>query len=112
MPTPTAGLLNRPLMTLSFLRNGASGSKVRPSSISAPVPLAHQCRLLMPLPMKIAASRLGNGLATLGADVAAPQAGMDSNHGSAIVTPTPRRNARRETFVRRTDVSSRIGLGA
>src|SRR6185503_10418797 len=104
MPTPTAGLLNSPLMTFSFLRNGASGSSVLLNSISAPAPLAHQCLLLMPLPMNSAAKRFG-GVFAAGS---APQTGTDSSQGKAIVTPTPRRKVRREIWNRRFSFVLRI----
>src|SRR5206468_2131524 len=92
MPTPVAFLLNRPLTTLILARSGASGSRQRPSSIEAPEPFAHQLGGLMPQPMKRAANRFGQGIGTSPATVGAPQTGTDSSHGSAIVTPTPRRN--------------------
>ena len=55
-----ACLLNRPLMTLIFPLIGSSGASDLPSSISSPVPLAHQWGGLIPLPMKRTAKRLGN----------------------------------------------------
>src|SRR3954447_10710211 len=75
-------------MTFNFFFTGSSGSRLLESFISAPCPLAHQWFPLMPLPMNITAKRLGA--------VVAPQTGIDSNHGSAIVTPAPRRNILRE----------------
>src|SRR5258708_8727229 len=80
--------------------NGANGSRVLPNSISAPEPLAHQWLELTPLPQKSAANRLGNapaGSPSFGV-ASAPQLGNDSSHGSDMVTPTPRRNFRRETL--------------
>ena len=56
---PTAGLLNRPLMTLIFCFTGSSGASVLLSFIAAPAPLAHQWLPLMPLPMNSTAKRLG-----------------------------------------------------
>src|SRR5690349_1097214 len=55
----------------------------------------------MPLPMKSAAKRFGNlvvptALSSTG--VSAPQTRTDSSHGNAMVTPTPRRNVRRDSF--------------
>src|SRR5262245_4176360 len=92
MPTPVADLLNKPLMTLSRARNGLSGSRLLESSISAPLPFALQFLGLMPLPMNSAANRFG------GSAFSAPRApsGNASSHGSATVTPTPRRTVRRE----------------
>ena len=56
---PSPSLLNRPLMTLILSRNGASGARLGPSSISAPLPLAHQCGGEMPSPMNMQANRCG-----------------------------------------------------
>src|SRR5258706_3003993 len=50
----------------------------------------------MPLPMKSTAKRLGNGPA---APPGLPHAGNDSIHGSAIVTPMPRRTVRLERLI-------------
>src|SRR5262245_29006631 len=50
----------------------------------------------MPQPMNRAANRFGSATGTPLATVSAPQTGTDSSHGSAIVTPTPRRKVRRE----------------
>src|SRR4051812_44253107 len=102
MPTPTAARLNRPLMTLSFVFSGSSGCSVLPSSIDAPLPLAHQCVALTPQAMNRAAKRFGNGdlfsaAGELAGTTSAPQTGIDSSHGSAIATPAPRRRVRRET---------------
>src|SRR6185436_20503995 len=60
----------------------------------------------MPLPMKSAANRLGKPApaaaaavaAPFAAGVSAPQIRTDSSHGKVIVTPTPLRNVRRESF--------------
>src|SRR3954471_5476296 len=92
MPMPTAGLLKSPLITLIFFLTGSSGSRLLLSFISAPAPLDHQWFPLMPLPMKTTPKRLGGGAAV------APQTETDSSHGSAIVTPAPRRKTRRDVF--------------
>src|SRR5262245_12246766 len=87
MPMPTDILLNRPLMTLIFFFNGASGASVLPIFIASPLPRDHQWFPLTPLPINSTANRFGNA----GADCAgAPQAANDSSHGRHIVTPTPR----------------------
>src|SRR3954467_10331052 len=112
MPTPTAGRLNRPLITFNFVLNGASGSSVLPKDISAPAPFAHQCLLLMPLPMNTAAKRCGYRREGTGG-VSGPagdgegepvdsraRSGSESKNGSAISTPAPRRERRRETASR------------
>src|SRR5215204_5480214 len=107
MPTPTAVGLYSPLTTLIFVLTFSSGSRLLPSFMSAPLPLAHQWLPLMPLPMNSTATRCGNALAaapaapdaTAPAEAVgvAPHTGIDSSHGSAIVTPAPCRNVRRET---------------
>src|SRR5436190_7763027 len=98
MPTPVACLLKRPVMKFIFLFNGAIGSRLLPSSMFAPEPFAHQCFELMPLPMNNAANRFGNGPGVPSLAGSAPQTGIDSSHGRAIATPTPRRNVRREVW--------------
>src|SRR5262245_44909979 len=60
-----------------------------------PSPLAHHSLLWKPLPEKIAANRTGGSDALFFPD-SPPQTADDSSHGSAIETPTPRRNVRRE----------------
>src|SRR5438876_332167 len=95
-PTSVALLLKRPVMKFIFVFSGAIGSRLLPSSISAPEPLAHQCLELIPLPMNNAAKRLGKGPEVGSLDGSMPQTGIDSSHGRAIATPTPRRNLRRE----------------
>src|SRR6185437_11436214 len=96
MPTPVACLLNRPWTTFSLVFSGASGSRLLLSSISAPAPLAPQWFGLMPLPMNSAAKRWGYfGVAASDSAVSPPQTGIDSSHGSAIATPTPRSTVRR-----------------
>ena len=79
--------------------SGVSGSRHGPSSIALPAPWAHHCFGLTPLPMNITANRFGNAEAAPSAGVAAPQTGIDSSHGSAIVTPTPRRNVRLDALM-------------
>src|SRR5262245_636619 len=95
MPTPVAALLNRPETTLSFVLNGASGSRLLLSSIPAPAPLAHQWSGLTPLPMKRAEKRLGNAVAAPPAACSTAKTRIDSSQGNAIATPTPRRSVRR-----------------
>src|SRR5712692_11665986 len=51
----------------------------------------------MPLPMNSTANRFGSGPAVPSAEF--PHAGNDSIHGSAIVTPMPRRTVRLETLI-------------
>jgi hypothetical protein len=63
----------------------------------APEPFAHQWSELMPQAMNRAANRFGHAAGESPVMGAAPQTGTDSSHGRAIVTPTPRRNIRRET---------------
>ncbi len=94
--------LNSPLMTFTLCLSGSSGCRVLPSFISAPWPRAHQWLPLMPLPMNSTANRFGNvpaAVATMlpGTAVCAGFAhAIDSSHGSAIVTPRPRRTVRLE----------------
>src|SRR5581483_8611569 len=59
----------------------------------------------MPLPMKSTPKRFGIVAAPAAASATAPadsgvapQTGMDSSHGSAIVTPTPRKKVRRDIW--------------
>jgi hypothetical protein len=46
--------------------------------------------------MNNAANRFGQGAGSFATTVSEPQTGTDSNHGSVIVTPTPRKKVRRE----------------
>src|SRR5262245_43136549 len=94
MPTPVACLLKRPEMTFSLGRSGRSGSRLLPSVMSAPEPLADQFGGLIPLPMNSAAKRLGCAVAAVEADCPRPN-GIASSHGRAIETPTPWRSVRR-----------------
>src|SRR5512132_2016248 len=94
MPIPTAGLLKRPLTMLIFFFSGSSGASDLLNFSSVPAPLAHQWFPLMPLPMNSTAKRLGNGPAARSAATGLPQAGSDSSHGSAMLTPTPRNTVR------------------
>src|SRR5438445_7245901 len=96
MPTPVAFLLNRPVTKFVLARSGAIGSRLLPSSMPAPEPLAHQWSPLMPQAMNRAAKRFGHGAGASPAIGAAPQTEIDSSHGRAIVTPAPRRKVRRE----------------
>src|SRR5947209_2729458 len=100
MPTPVAWWLKRPSTTLIFDLRGASGSRHLPSSIAPPEPFAHQWGGLTPQPMYRAANRFGQGSGTSPATVAEPQTGTDSSQGRAMVTPTPRRNVRRDAEAR------------
>src|SRR5579883_2863093 len=86
MPTPVAALLNSPEITFNRDRNGANGCRHLPSSMSAPVPLAHQCGGQIPLPMNSTAKRFG-AVAEEAPSLA--KNGIDSSHGRAIVTPMP-----------------------
>src|SRR5262249_15522717 len=97
MPTPVAFLLNSPLTTFSLVLRGAIGSRLLPSTMSAPAPFAHQWSELIPQPMNRAANRFGHWAGDPPVTVALPHTGTDSSHGRAIVTPTRRRNVRRET---------------
>src|SRR5262249_21218259 len=94
MPTPVACLLKSPEMTFSLGRSDCSGSRLLPSVMSAPEPLAAQLGGLMPLPMNSAAKRLGCAVAAVEADCPRPN-GIASSHGRAIETPTPWRSLRR-----------------
>src|SRR5437773_8708327 len=96
MPTPVACLLKRPVTKFILVLSGAIGSRLLPNSMSAPDPFAHQCFELTPLPINNAAKRLGNGPGVSFVTGAAPQTGIDSSQGSAMATPVPRRNVRRE----------------
>src|SRR5436190_23287474 len=87
MPWPVEFLLHSPLMTLTFFLSGSSGDRLSPSVMPSPDPVAPQWLSLMPLPMKSTAKRLGNAEP----DGVAANADNDSIHGSAIVTPAPRR---------------------
>src|SRR5213078_3789408 len=87
MPTPVAFLLNRPVTKFILALRGSIGSRLLPSSIVAPAPLAHQWSALMPQAMNRAAKRFGHGAGASPAIGAAPQTGTDSSHGRAIVTP-------------------------
>src|SRR5881394_4221045 len=96
MPTPTPGLLNRPLMTMTLRLIGSSGLSDRLNVIPASAPFAHQWLPLMPLPMNSTANRFGTGSLALEAPA---QAGSDSIHGNATVAPIPRRTVRLETLI-------------
>src|SRR4051812_5620927 len=95
MPPTSASRLYSPRRNMSFSRNGRSGSSTFPSSMPLPSPRAHHPLLWNPLPANRTANRTGGSEgACLGPS--SPHTGTDSSHGRAIVTPTPRRNARRE----------------
>src|SRR6185503_705741 len=91
MPTRVNAFLNYLFFYLNRPLSGSIGARLRPSSISAPDPLAHHSVGLTPFPMNRIASRLG--AAAVGS---APQTGSDSSQGSAITTPVPRRKRRRD----------------
>src|SRR5947209_17253321 len=98
MPPISASWLYRPRSKVSFSRNGASGSSTLPSSIAAPSPFAHHSLLWNPLPENSTASRTGGSDPPRADDVgSSPHTGTDSSHGSAIDTPSPYRNARRDS---------------
>src|SRR5436190_15588864 len=110
MPTPTALRLKRPLTTFMRVLNGARGSRLLPSSICSPAPLAHQWLEFTPLPQNKVAMRFGKAAVSVGAGVtSAPQVGSDSSHGKDIVTPTPRRKVRRVMRQRRASLDFRFG---
>src|SRR4051812_4052478 len=97
MPFPVAFLLNRPWMTLTLPLIGSSGFSDLLSSKVEPEPFAHQCSGLMPVPMNRTPKRFGaRGKPVSAARAVAPKPESDSSHGSAIVTPTPRKKVRRE----------------
>src|SRR5215470_9276129 len=58
--------------------------------------------------MKTTAKRFG-GLVARVASVVAPQDGIDSSHGSAMVTPAPRRKVRREDGILFTSLNGGFG---
>src|SRR5436305_14994000 len=95
MPPMSASWLYRPLKNSIFSRNGRKGSSTLPSSILSPSPLAHHSLLWKPLPANRQAKRTG-GSEARSFGFSSPQTGTDSNHGSAIVTPRQRKNARRD----------------
>src|SRR4051812_26260248 len=101
---PVARLWKSPWMTLTLCLSGSSGSSVRPNFIPAPEPSEIQWSSFTPLPMKMAAKRLGNGAG----EVVSAKAGRDSSHGRAMVTPAPYRSLRRETPC---DFSVRFDIG-
>src|SRR3954463_2366774 len=97
-------------MILILVLSGASGARVLLSTMSAPLPEADHSLGLIPQPINITAKRRGRVASAPPVtidDGSAPQAGSDSSHGNAIVTPTPRRNMRRL----RTSGLERIGWG-
>src|ERR1041384_3895284 len=102
MPIPTAGLLKRPLMTMTLRLIGASGLSDRLNVIPASAPFAHQWLPLMPLPMNSTANRFGSGSLALEAPATA---GSDSIHGNATVAPQPQRTQRTQRTQRKPDCS-------
>ena len=62
----------------------------------AAAPRAHHSWLWKPLPENRTARRTGASLAPRTALASSPQTRSDSIHGSAMLTPTPRRKVRRE----------------
>ena len=81
------------------LRAAPAAPGTGPAPSTSPAPLAHQFVGLTPQPMNSAANRFGQGAGTSPAIAAAPQTGTDSSQGRAIVTPTPRRNVRRDAWL-------------
>src|SRR5947209_7497836 len=91
MPRPMAPLLKRPWITLILLFNGSRGESVLLSFMPSPDPSLPHWSSLTPQPRKITPKRFGNAPAPAVAALAA----NDSSHGRAMVTPAPRRIARR-----------------
>src|SRR4051812_33300176 len=87
-------------MKVSFSRSGWSDSSTLPSCMALPSPLAHHSLLWKPLPEKRTARRTGASLAERSAPArgSSPQTRTDSIHGRAMVTPMPRRKARRSNW--------------
>src|SRR5436190_7895744 len=86
-------------MNSIFSRKPLSGASTLPNSICSPSPLAHHSFEWKPFPAKSTASRTGASLAGLTPiGGVSPQTVSDSIHGSAIVTPSPRRKVRRENW--------------
>src|SRR2546421_8377384 len=82
MPTPVEALLNRPVTKFIFVLNGAIGSRLLLSSMSAPLPLAHQWLALTPFAINSAAKRFGQAAAApVLVIVSLPHTGRDSSHG-------------------------------
>src|SRR5882724_1025676 len=76
---------------------GASGAAAGPSSMLAPLPLAHQCVGATPLEKYRVAKRSGGLFGSAAAAVlesCALRSGSDSSQGSARATPAPRRKCR------------------
>ena len=71
-------------------RCGSIGSRPGPSSMAAPLPLAHQWIGSTPFEKKTMPSRSG-GVFAFTAAAACPKSGNDSIQGSASATPMPRR---------------------
>ena len=90
-----ASALYSPRMKSIRSRKSASGASTWPSSMSRPLPRAHHS-LWKPLPENSTARRTGASLAPRTALASSPQTRNDSIHGSAMLTPTPRRKVRRE----------------
>src|SRR5258708_4152116 len=78
-------------MTLILCFKGSSGASVLLSFISAPEPSAPQCSSFTPFPMNKTAKRFGK----VAGGVVPANAGRDSIHGKAIVTPAPTSALRR-----------------
>src|SRR4051812_8489755 len=95
-------------MKVSFSRTGLSDSRTLPSSRPAPSPFAHHSLEWNPFPENRQAIRTG-GSDALPLLLSSPQTGTDSSHGNATVTPSPRRNARRERgYCCMTDLGKRV----
>src|SRR5262245_21873954 len=80
--------------------------------MSAPEPFAPQFFGLIPLPMNSAAKRLGCTEGEVREVASLPPSGIDSSHGSPIVTPTPVRNVRRLNLFEREFIVSIPSLAA
>jgi hypothetical protein len=80
-------------------RNSAKGVSTLPSSIVLPSPFAHHSFEWKPLPENVTHNRSGASLAGRFFFGSSPHTLTDSIHGSAMVTPVPRRKARRQKLV-------------
>jgi hypothetical protein len=90
-----ASALKRPRTNNVFSRKSFIGVSTLPSVMPAPSPCAHHSLLWKPLPENSAAKRTGASLPAFDGRAVSPQTRIDSIHGSAMVTPTPRKNALR-----------------
>src|SRR5579883_3257522 len=93
MPCPVSAFTYRPSSTLILLLIGSSTERVLLSFMSAPDPSALQCSSLTPQPMNSTANLVGKVVAP-----AVSPKDNDGRNGRAMVTPAPRRTARRDIF--------------